>query len=678
MKKKTNLLFLCFLYCLPVLLKAQKVNTDSLEQLLQNKSLHDTIQLRLLLELSAAYSKTGSDKALSYTGKAISRAKKLNNSAAHGQALFNSAVYCEKVSLYDSSLYLLREARRIANGADQKLEANIEETMGMNYFRKSSTDSSLACFEKALTMQSALNDSTHILVVLNNLGILNSIKGNNLKGQEYFLKCLKIHEKRQDSVSIARSYNNLGLLMLKAKLLNKAGTYFRSAIAIAILTKDSANLVNAHRNMAIAYENEKKYDEAIAENLKALPYISGKKISQRASVEHALSSCYLMKNDNETALKYLLPALKVKEMLGEKGAITGLLNNLASIKLDMGKYDEAITAALRADKLADETESVETKKKASEILLECYIKTGNRKMAMEMYNKFMSLNDSLYSLNLSSNLAEVQTKYETEKKETENELLKKENSIGKLKIEANNQKIKTRNITILVLVMVLLLAGSLIFWRSNAVKLKQKTQQLEAEQKLQSEKERISRDLHDNVGGQLSYVLYTLEGKNSSDLTKQPELIGNIQSTVKSVIGNLRETIWAINDQNILMDDFSDKLKVYARNIFKYTATKIEFKENIETNITINSIVALNLFRICQEIIHNAFKHAEASNFKINLHTKEKITIVLTDDGKGFKPENTANIGYGMENIKLRAAEIGATLEFNSKSGKGTEYKLVI
>ncbi|MCC6372007.1 MAG: hypothetical protein IT236_13465, partial [Bacteroidia bacterium] len=456
------------------------------------------------------------------------------------------------------------------------------------------------------------------------------------------------------------------------------GVYFQNGIRIALLIKDSANVVNGYRNQAIAYENEKKYNEAISENLKALPYISSKKISQRASVEHALSSCYLMKNDNQTALKYLLPALKVKEMFGELGAVTGLLINLSSIKLDMGKYNEAISAALRADKLADETESLETKKKASEILLECYIKTGNQKKAVEMYNKFMPLNDSLYSLNLSSNLADVQTKYETEKKEQENELLKKQNNISKLEIEANDQKIKTRNITIAVLVMILLFAGSLFLWRSNVVKLKRQTQLLEAERKLQSEKERISRDLHDNVGGQLSYVLFSLEGKNGEELVKQPELINTIQSTVKNVIGNLRETIWAINDENILLEDFSDKLKVYARNIFRYTNTQVSFTENIALNSEINSVSGLNLFRICQEVIHNAFKHSQAKNLKIHIESTDKISITITDDGQGFNASLSTSSGFGLNNIQTRAQEINANVELDSKPGQGSIFKIIV
>jgi signal transduction histidine kinase len=106
---------------------------------------------------------------------------------------------------------------------------------------------------------------------------------------------------------------------------------------------------------------------------------------------------------------------------------------------------------------------------------------------------------------------------------------------------------------------------------------------LEAAQAIQKEKERISRDLHDNVGGQLSYVLYSLDGINTDDKSKRTEITGNVNESVRNVISNLRETIWAINDEAISINDFSDKLKVYVRSMFRNTETKISFTENIQS-----------------------------------------------------------------------------------------------
>lgn len=665
-----KLLFVLYVYSISTLLNAQNATTDSLEKQLQKRSLHDTTRLRLLTELTLNFSKIASSKTLFYANQLIQKAKKQDNNLLQANALYNVAVYYEKNNLFDSSLYMLREARRISKGLDKKLDANIEETMGLNYFKKSSTDSSLLFFEKALKMQYALNDSDHILSVLNNLGILYSIKGNSDKGQEFFLKCLKIHEKRRDSVAIARSYNNLGLVMLKANLLDKAHFYIQRSISIAMLLKDSFNLINGFRNNGVTYEKEKKYDLAINENLKALKYIDNKNISQRASVEHALSSCYLMKKDNIRALKYLIPALKVKEMLGQKEAVSGLLINLASIKLDMGDFGEAISAATKASNLADETESIDTKINAAEILLGCYIKTGNTEKAFDMYNKVFTLKDSIYNMNLSSSIADIQVKYETEKKEQENKLLQQENNL-------NQAKLETRNRTIIILVFAIILIAVIVVWRINTNKLKKKQLEFQASEKLQKEKERISRDLHDNVGGQLSYVLYSLDDVDTDNVLKRKEIKSNINESVRSVIQNLRETIWAINDESLTINDLSDKLKVYSRSMFKNSNTKIVFSENIESDILLNSLVGLNLYRICQEILNNAFKYSNATELKITINSNEKATIVIADDGKGFDL-NEQSEGFGLKNIHDRAQEIGASVTINASKNQGVTFTIVV
>jgi signal transduction histidine kinase len=665
-----KLLFVLFVYSISTLLNAQNATTDSLEKLLQKRSLNDTTKLRLLADLSLNFSKIGSPKTLFYSNQLILKVKKQNNNLLHGNALYNIAIYYEKNNLFDSSLYMLKEARRIAKGEDKKLDANIEETMGANYFKKSQIDTSLICFEKALKMQYAVNDSNHILSVLNNLGILYSIKGNVNKGQDYFIKCLKIHEAKGDSIAITRSYINLGLVMLKAKLLNKAHFYLQRAISIALTTKDTINLINGYRNIGVTYEKEKKYDLAINENLKALKYINDKNISQRASVEQALSSCYLLKNDYLKALEYLLPALKVKEMLGQQEAVSGLLINLASIKLNMGQFEEAIVAATKASNLADETESTETKMNAAEILLGCYIKTGNTKKAFDMYNEVFVLNDSVYNMNLSNSIADIQVKYETEKKEQENELLQKENNL-------NQSKLETRNRTIIILVFAIVLIGVVIVWRINTSKLKKKELELEASQKIQKEKERISRDLHDNVGGQLSYVLYSLDDLDHTDTSKRNEIKTNINESVRSVIQNLRETIWAINDESLTINDLSDKLKVYSRSMFKNSNTKIVFSENIESDIILNSLVGLNLYRICQEIINNAFKYSNATQLKFTINSNEKATIVIEDDGNGFDL-NEQSEGFGLKNIHDRAQEIGASVTISAIKNQGVTFTIVV
>lgn len=201
---------------------------------------------------------------------------------------------------------------------------------------------------------------------------------------------------------------------------------------------------------------------------------------------------------------------------------------------------------------------------------------------------------------------------------------------------------------------------------------------IKALQAVQQEKERIARDLHDNVGGQLSYVLYTLEGKSSEELKTYENLNNTIQITIKNIISNLRETIWAINDESIAVDNFSDKLKVYVRNMFRYTSTQILYTESITSNTSISSTTALNLFRICQEIVNNTFKHANSKTIKIHIDSTDKLIITISDDGIGFDSKLNNDSGFGLNNIRARANDINASIELFSDIGKGVFYKIIV
>ena len=211
------------------------------------------------------------------------------------------------------------------------------------------------------------------------------------------------------------------------------------------------------------------------------------------------------------------------------------------------------------------------------------------------------------------------------------------------------------------------------------INLKRKKQELELLQNLQQDRERIARDLHDNIGGKLSFIVYSLDGFEEDDKSKRAQLTESVNQTVRSVIGSLRETIWAISDANITAWDFSDKLKIFSKNIFRHSQTQLIFSENIVVKRELNALLGLNLYRISQEILNNAFKYAEATEVKIQIYcTAESLSIFFSDNGKGFDTTLNKQESYGLQNIKKRAHEFGITLQLESKIDSGTKYVLIV
>ncbi len=210
-------------------------------------------------------------------------------------------------------------------------------------------------------------------------------------------------------------------------------------------------------------------------------------------------------------------------------------------------------------------------------------------------------------------------------------------------------------------------------------------QALEVQHKIQLERERISRDLHDNVGTQLSLISKNIEGvidpsQNVSDAERLQNLSA-ISLTSKEVIFTLRETIWALNKEEISLEELSDKLKAFAQKLFSLNRNcRLLFTENIEDEqVVLSPSEAIHLFRICQEAITNSLKYANAATMNISISSENgKYNISITDDGIGFEPGITkATAHYGLENMKFRSAEIGCEFMINTNPGKGTRITIL-
>lgn len=176
-----------------------------------------------------------------------------------------------------------------------------------------------------------------------------------------------------------------------------------------------------------------------------------------------------------------------------------------------------------------------------------------------------------------------------------------------------------------------------------------------------------------------SYIIYSLDGINDEEKEKRLEITESINHSVRNVINSLRETIWAISDTNINIQDFSDKLKVFSRNLFKYSETHIDYTENISAKRELNALLGLNLYRICQEILNNAFKYANAHTIQIIVACEEdKILIIIKDNGIGFDCAQENGDCYGLQNIKKRAEEFNIEITLETAINKGVKYTLIV
>lgn len=192
------------------------------------------------------------------------------------------------------------------------------------------------------------------------------------------------------------------------------------------------------------------------------------------------------------------------------------------------------------------------------------------------------------------------------------------------------------------------------------------------------ERKRISRDLHDNVGAQLTNIIYSLNIIEYQAANKKidavTENVNALEEKVQNTTQLLRDTIWAINQDSFTIPEFYQKISQYLQSYLSENEN-LDFKIEIIGNqrVELTSSQALHLFRILQEALQNTVKYANASLFLVQLHVENQtLKFILEDNGIGMETtEQIDDEHYGLLNMQERAKEINAIFEMKTAKQVG-------
>ena len=160
---------------------------------------------------------------------------------------------------------------------------------------------------------------------------------------------------------------------------------------------------------------------------------------------------------------------------------------------------------------------------------------------------------------------------------------------------------------------------------------------LEIKHEIQQERERISRDLHDNLGAYAAAIASNIAAIKDSQNVSEANLLHKLKNNSQSIINQLNDTIWALNKEAISLTAISDRFKIFLQKIQpNYPEVYITIEENIENDQMLSPANALHLFRILQEAINNALKHSNCKNIFIQINGTQPWEIIIKDDGKGI------------------------------------------
>jgi signal transduction histidine kinase len=217
--------------------------------------------------------------------------------------------------------------------------------------------------------------------------------------------------------------------------------------------------------------------------------------------------------------------------------------------------------------------------------------------------------------------------------------------------------------------------------RSN-MKLRALNRELETQQKIQKERERISRELHDNVGSQITNLITGIEVSNlhvkKNQQDKALSLLENLDIDARGAMTDLRETIWLLDKEKVEFGIFLDHLNGYLRRQKKYlNGMEVILNSTVNKDSILDPGQSMNLTRIVQEGLNNARKYSEATLFAIECSQNEdNLKIKISDNGVGMVVDDQLDKGSGLKNMLHRTNEMGGTFQISSEKDSGVEIIL--
>ncbi len=640
MNSSSRIRFILFAFC-SLLFSQFKATTkpflDSVSKVFESSSTSLKDKMNALYTLSYEYGLIEPRKGIAHGFKLLKLALEHKNVSAQVDAYNGIANAYETMSDFDSALYY----HRLSHSAAIKMKSDSK---------------------KALT--------------LCNTALCLKQKGEYKTALKEFLSAYQILEKQKSYNPRLHYY--ISDLYLRTGEYNQAEFHSRLGI-IKCLEFDVAYVVpNMYINLSRCFIHKKETDSALFFLDKALNGLIQQ--TDQASIAiclRYLGELYLIKNNFNKALRCFNDELAYRKKMQD---YVGAQLAYANLALAVARQNP-INRSSAYTYLREAQQRNSTANMPNDLKLEYYQKMAlafeklrDSEKSLAYYKRYFVINDSLLNLEEARQIAELQTKYEAQKKEKELVLLRKNDKIKTLEIETQSHEIRNRNIIIILVALLLVSTGYLFF-----VIIKKNKQQAAFEKEIavkqaeESERLRMAKDLHDDLGSGLSKINFLTELMESHQWSN-PEIkqtFNSISDTSKKLIGNMRDLVWVSNPENITLDGLISRIREYSSDYLEEFSPELEvkFTEDVP-QLDISKESYRNILMIVKESLNNVVKHSGSTLVAIEIIvSNQHLTVCVKDNGKGI--DRTKTSGNGLKNMKSRTEALGGIFSIEVDNGTG-------
>lgn len=561
----------------------------------------------------------------------------------------------------------------------KKGEMKAYTRIGIVYDIASDFDSAIWYYDKALVLAVAQNDWKLQASALNNKAMVFSNRGMYTKAMVMYLNALRLFERMNDTTGTANAMNNIAVLYNDMHKPNQSIRYSRQAVEKYRQSGNLRGMAAAYTNMAMSFEDT-NLDSAykylrLSIELKEV-------LNDRFGLGISYNDLCLFFNSTEqpdSAIIYGKRAIAMRKGLNDQFGTASCLINLANAYGQKKQFD---LQKASLDQAFDIAWALKSKRLLSRItfgLSSVYRQKGNADKAYRYLRWHGDFRDSLINEENTRNLNELEARYQSEKKD-----LTIANAQLALQAAEATLGRKRAQLTTLISVFILFAVSVLLVYviYSGRQRRKRAQQKIEEEQLRNravisaedEERKRIAKDLHDGVGQQLSAVKMNLSAYASD---RRPNDLDEIIKMLDDTIREVRSVSHSMMPNALLHAGLASALRDFLNGVSSGGRLEVDL-QIIGLRDRLDNKQETTLFRIIQECVANAIKHAEAGRLTVQIiHHPEHLTLMIEDDGKGFDP-STVRYGLGIRNIESRVAYINGRLDIDSQPGRGTTVTVEI
>ena len=625
-----------------VVANAQIEKRDSLLKLLPLAK-NDTTKVNLLLKVGEHYENNEPKKAASY----YRQAKLLSTNLSYDEGVYKSIV-----------------------------------GNSLTFYRQGAFDSSIVILNEAMDIAKKMNDKIKIAITNLNIGNSYTAKGDFEKALEYSLEGAAVIENTHDELLKAKLYDALQVLYNYRSEYDKAITFGERALVIARKEKDEMLLAQCLVNLALNYNAKDRISEAESLLIKALKL--GKKKNDKvieSAVLMNLADIALKKKDAEKILDYCSRSLQLSREMGAFDSEALALRALSIGHLLEKNLDSATFYANMAYALDSIHEFKKETVEILNVLSNIAYTAGNIREGFDYDKKVNDAIEKIINEIISAQSADLEKKYETEKKE--NHII-----LQNIKLQKRNNLNYALIIAAVTIIIISLLSFRNFKHKQNLQQ--QRISELEKEKQLtateavlkgeEQERSRLAKDLHDGLGGMLSGIKFSFQSMKGN-LIMSPDnqqAFERSMDMLDSSIKEMRRVAHNMMPESLVRFGLNTALLDYCTSVTKSGALVVNYQSIEITNHNFEQSIAIAVYRIIQELISNTIKHGAANHAIVQVTKLDNtLSITVEDDGKGFNTNILEKSkGMGWINIRNRVDFLKGKLDVNSEIGSGTSVHI--